>query len=501
MRRSIVFVLAWIAPTIALAASDPSPPPDLAKKAWAISEAVLDRHLDPPTRQQLFLGGIKAAYKTAGAEVPPGLGRLASEASSVEGLAATLAATWPRPKDGTPDDAAVAAAFVDGMLAEVPGEASFVPPQDIRVMEQMAGNRYVGVHIAVDIDAASKCVRISQVMPDGPAHHAGLKNGDLFEAVEGVDVKGKSIRQVIDRLRGADGTEVAVTMRRPGTKDAIDCRMVRRPLFVPTVTGLKKSGGSGSDLRFDGPGAIGYLKVREILASTPRELREMARRLEAEDTKSLVLDLRGVGGEDAHVAVLLADSLLDRGLIGRVRTVARDPSAPAGMVVKETTYQAEPDALFRGWPIVVLVDERTGGTAEWVAAALKDNGRAQVVGRATSGSGTISSLVTLEEGLGGLRLATTRLVRGVDARPPARRPLTPEQVLAGRLFPARPLATPENVVTPHHAISNRTPTAAGPGFPSRAYGQGQPAEPPEPAKDEAIPLALKVLRGEIQKKG
>jgi carboxyl-terminal processing protease len=485
MRRSIVFALAWIAPTIARAGSDPAPPPDLAKKAWAISEAVLDRHIDPPTRQQLFLGGIKAAYKAAGAEVPHAIGRRASEVSSVDGLAATLAATWPRPKGGTPDDAAVAEAFVHGMLAEVAGEASFVPPQDIRVMEQMAGNRYVGVHIAVDVDEASKCVRIANVMPDGPADRAGLKKGDLFEAVEGVDVKGKSIRAVIDRLRGADGTEVAVTMRRPGTKDAIDCRMVRRPLFRPTVTGLEKRVGSGSDLRFDGPGAIGYLKVLEILASTPRELREMARRLEAEGAKSLVLDLRSVGGEDAHVAVLLADSLLERGVIGRVRTAD-----------KETTYQAEPDALFRGWPIVVLVDERTGGTAEWVAAALKDNGRAQVVGRATSGSGTISSLVTLEEGLGGLRLATTRLGRG-DGRPPVTKGPSPRRAdIAG---PIPPLATPENVVTPDFAISNTTPPAAGPGGPYRAYAQ--PAETPAPARDEAIPLALKVLRGEVKKKG
>ena len=76
-----------------------------------------------------------------------------------------------------------------------------------------------------------------------------------------------------------------------------------------------------------------------------------------------------------HSAVLLADSLLERGAIGRVRT-ARG----------ETTYQADADALFRGWPIAVLVDQNTSGTAEWLAAALQDNHRAVIVGSPTAGA-------------------------------------------------------------------------------------------------------------------
>ena len=75
----------------------------------------------------------------------------------------------------------------------------------------------------------------------------------------------------------------------------------------------------------------------------------------------------------AHTALLVADSLLDHGTIGRVRTSHG-----------ETTYQADADAIFRGWPMAVLVDGTTSGASEWLAAAIQDNNRAIVVGAPTA---------------------------------------------------------------------------------------------------------------------
>jgi carboxyl-terminal processing protease len=98
-------------------------------------------------------------------------------------------------------------------------------------------------------------------------------------------------------------------------------------------------------------------------------LRQSARALEDEGTKALVLDLRGVQEAGVHPTIMLADLLLERGTIGRVRT--------ANGV---ETYEAEPDALFRDWPLAVLVDGETTGAAEWLAAGLQDNHRALIVG-------------------------------------------------------------------------------------------------------------------------
>ncbi|MEJ7639583.1 MAG: S41 family peptidase, partial [Singulisphaera sp.] len=80
------------------------------------------------------------------------------------------------------------------------------------------------------------------------------------------------------------------------------------------------------------------------------------------------------------------------------------------------TYQAEPDALFRGWPLAVLVDRRTSGAAEWLAAALQDHGRAVVVGSPTSGVAGVETTVPVADGSSSIRL-TTGLLERADGRP------------------------------------------------------------------------------------
>jgi carboxyl-terminal processing protease len=129
----------------------------------------------------------------------------------------------------------------------------------------------------------------------------------------------------------------------------------------------------------------------------------------------LVLDLRGfTRANSVHPAVLLADCLLDCGPIGRIRTAQG-----------ETTYKAAPDALFPGWPIAVLVDQSTSGTAEWLAAALQDNHRAIIVGLPTAGAYFgredvgVHSTIPVGDGAWWLTLTTGRFERG-DGRPLSR---------------------------------------------------------------------------------
>ncbi len=118
---------------------------------------------------------------------------------------------------------------------------------------------------------------------------------------------------------------------------------------------------------------IAYLRINLMAGSTPHEFRKIAIELEQQGIKAIVLDLRGSRSNSVHTALLLADSLLDHGTIGRVRTSQG-----------ETVYQADSDANFRGWPIAVLVDSNTSGAAEWLAAAIQDNHRGIVVGSPTS---------------------------------------------------------------------------------------------------------------------
>jgi carboxyl-terminal processing protease len=156
---------------------------------------------------------------------------------------------------------------------------------------------------------------------------------------------------------------------------------------------------------------IAYVRINEMAGSTPHELRKVAQRLEGEGMKAIILDLRGRSTSSPHAALLLADSLLDHGTIGRVRTGDG-----------ETAYQADPDAIFRRWPIAVLVDQFTTGAAEWLAAAIQDNQRGVVIGSPTSsarlnpGYSFVTSLVRVGNSDWSVSLATGILERG-DGRP------------------------------------------------------------------------------------
>jgi hypothetical protein len=131
--------------------------------------------------------------------------------------------------------------------------------------------------------------------------------------------------------------------------------------------GFRKRASNDWDLRIDGAEPIAYLRIEEVLASTPHELRQMASKLESDGAKALVLDLRWLHRAELHPTVLLADSLLDGGIIGRVRTAD-------GIV----TYRAEPDALIPSMPLVVMTSPETAGPGVWLAAALADNRHAKI---------------------------------------------------------------------------------------------------------------------------
>ena len=233
------------------------------------------------------------------------------------------------------------------------------------MQEQLQGNRYVGIHIQLSYDEKQKQAVIQELVPGGPADRAGGKKGDRIEQIDGADTQGMKLEQVVDRLRGPVGTELTVTVRQPKEKEARTLKMTRETLFLPTVVGLRKQSSGDWDLKVGGPDGVAYLRIKDITASTPHELRKLAQQFDAEGLKALILDLRDLSNASLHPTVLLADSLLERGTIGRVRTADR-----------VTTHEATPDALFRGRPIAVLVDRGTVCGAEWLAAALQDNHRA-----------------------------------------------------------------------------------------------------------------------------
>ena len=174
---------------------------------------------------------------------------------------------------------------------------------------------------------------------------------------------------------GREGTDVTIKVHQPKTDEFTNVHDHARSARAFDVQGVRKRADGEWDCRLDATAPIAYLRISEITASTVHDLRKLAAQVERQGNQAIVLDLRSVGGTAVHPAVMLADTLLAGGMIGRMQTAER-----------EVTFQADSDAMFRLLPIAVLVDQFTFGTAEWIVAALQDNHRATIVGRPTFGA-------------------------------------------------------------------------------------------------------------------
>jgi carboxyl-terminal processing protease len=432
----------------------------------------------------MILGGLRGAYKAAGRPLPAGLARRISALGDPGALLALMAEAWPEP---AAEHAKVdlGELMMDGLLATVPGGAELEPEKQRRVNESMEGNLYVGIHVALSRDEKNDLVLFGDVFEGGPADRAGVRRGDVLESTDGRPVKGRTLMDVVDQLRGPNGTDVVVGVRTPPNGPVRTLKMTRGMLPRTTVAGVRKRPGGGWDVCLDakGAGPVGYLKVTEIMGSTPQEARAMAGRMEAEGAEALIVDLRGVRQASLHPTVLLADALLDGGTIGRVRGTDR-----------VETFQADADTLFRGRPVAVLVDENSVGEAAWLAAALQDNRRAVVVGRPLQLSSAVTGRVPVLDGAYSLRMATGTLERG-DGRAFGSPVTASPEVTAGRIL-ARGVRRGEKAdLVPNIVVDARAPGGDVPGRARTAPSSGPDvALAPDPVVSRALAKLRDLLR-------
>jgi carboxyl-terminal processing protease len=362
------------------------------RRVLAITETVLDRHIYPPTRQEMFLYGFNAAIVASNREPFPALSRRVSDMKSSDELRALINEVWPRSTETQDSARRWQTAFIEGLLQAVPRQPRLVSAKEARAQTQLQANRYVGVGIAVSEDAQRHLPVIVQVTADGSAEMQGVRQGDLIEEIDHVKVMPDSpLTRIFEQTRGAAGTQVTLLLGRSDSDISRQVTLTRLPVAIETVHSLpvKPTVEAGPSL------PVGHLKIDAIRASTARELRSWENKLQQSGIRAVILDLRGAGrGEvDAdHAAVLAAESLLDGAPIGRLRT---------RQGVRE--FKAGRDCLFRGWPLAVLVDKNTSGPAEWFAAALQDSDpptspfghRPLIVGQTSGGDNSVKSLIPI----------------------------------------------------------------------------------------------------------
>ena len=387
------------------------------ERILTLTDVVLEKHIDPPARQAMILAGVKALYHADKQLVPKGISQEVSELSSREEFASYL--------DGIRNEfrqlAGREAILTNGMLTAVPGSAFLIDAKISAVQQQVNTNKYVGTGIALAVNRDEKLTQITKVFYDGPAWKAGIKDQDLIVGVNGESTESKNITQVVESLRGEAGSEVTIEVRQPNSEETRTLTVTRGRVFIPTIEGAQQAESGQWEFTIDSAQDIALLRVKNIGPSTLHELRKVAAALGA-DVRGIILGVRA-GGGILHDIVMVADSMLDSGKIGHVRSWE-----------SSIEHDARPGDLFQGLPIAVLVARNTSAGNVFLTAALQDNKRATVIGEPTTGETYVAAFVPIPGRSEKLRLPTGIMSRG-DGTPLLRsrfaRPVALEVAKAG----------------------------------------------------------------------
>lgn len=351
---------------------------------------IRSRHVEPPDD-----GALAAA---AAAAVEPGSGDpalvcpLPSDAFRV--LCDALA-------QGDPVDEDVVRDLVDQMiLGSLDPYSGYQTPAERRISAEERDGEVEGIgalvtatNTASDDPSDRSCTVLSDtcrvlfvsILPDTPAEAAGLREGDLLVSVDGTDVAGSTLNDVVEKVRGPAGTPVTLTVERDG--EPVTVSPTRAAIELTIVT---------SRVLDDG---VGYLQLVLFSNNSAELFREELRGLLDAGIDTLVLDLRDNPGGSLDAAVAIASEFLDDGLV--LRTKAPDEDRPYRVLPGGIA----PDDL----ELIVLVDRGSASASEVVSGAWQDQGRATIVGERTFGKNSVQQTFTLDEG-GALRLTIAKWV-------------------------------------------------------------------------------------------
>ena len=276
-------------------------------------------------------------------------------------------------------------AAVDGMVASLDPHSAFLDAAEYEAMRVSTSGHYSGVGIEV----AEQDGRIVVVTPieGSPAARAGVRAGDVLLEIDGQAVEAGRLDEAIERMRGFVGSTVRLAVGRAGEPEPLQFELERSDVHVRTVRAEPL------------PGRYGYVRITHFNDATPRDLGRQLSDLQVDaPLAGLVLDLRGNPGGVLDAAVRVADDFLESGMIVR----ADGRTADARFAKRAT----EGDLLRRA-PLVVLIDRGSASGAEIVAGALRDHGRATLMGERTFGKGSVQTVMPLRDGQA-LKLTTSR---------------------------------------------------------------------------------------------
>jgi carboxyl-terminal processing protease len=285
------------------------------------------------------------------------------------------------------DDRQLMEKAVRGMVAALDPHSAFLDSDEFEEIRLSTMGSYPG--IGIEVVAEDSAVKVLHPIEGSPAEKAGMRSGDLIVKIDDVDV-GADLAGAIARMRGPAGSNIKLTVRRPeGAGELLNFSLQRAKVEVRSV------------LHQDLEPGYGYLRITSFSETTAEDVARAIASLKRDNPKGLqglVLDLRNNPGGVLEAGVAVADAFLNEGVI--VTAEGRTPDACFRM-------EATPGDLIDGADLVVLVNGGSASAAEIVAGALKDHGRAELIGHKTYGKGSVQTVMPLAAG-GAIKLTTSR---------------------------------------------------------------------------------------------
>lgn len=271
------------------------------------------------------------------------------------------------------DDKTLLESAIRGMLQDLDPHSTYLIPEEFSDLQVNTSGEFGG--LGIEIQTENGFVRVVSPIDDTPASRAGLKAGDLILKVDDTIIKGLSLNEVVNMLRGQIGTKVRLSILSSGDEKPRDVELERARIITQSVRSQVLDN------------HYGYLRVTQFQNHSASDVaKHIKKLLEEQQIRGLVLDLRNNPGGVLNGAVQIADLFLNEGII--VYTQGRTEDT-------RVNFNAASGDLLDGKPIVVLINAGSASASEIVAGALQDHGRALVVGQRSFGKGSVQSIMPL----------------------------------------------------------------------------------------------------------
>lgn len=276
---------------------------------------------------------------------------------------------------------------IRGMLSGLDPHSAYLASEEYKELQEGTTGQFGGLGIEVGME--NGFVKVVSPIDDTPAHKAGIKAGDLIVRLDDKPVKGMSLAEAVKMMRGEPGSKIVLTVVREGAEAPLKFEITRDIIKVKSVKSrlLEKN--------------YGYVRISSFQSGTGEGLLEAIAELKKENDsplKGIVLDLRNNPGGVLNAAVDVSDAFIESGLI--VYTEGRIKNS-------EMRFNATPDDVLNGAPIVVLINGGSASASEIVAGALQDHKRAIIMGEKSFGKGSVQTILPTSNGAA-VKLTTAR---------------------------------------------------------------------------------------------